>query len=662
MPTSRDQPAAAPYPRALLLSLALVAVTFLVYCRVLDHEFVNYDDQEYVVNNPSVRSGLTGASIRWALTSFEYSNWHPLTWLSLMLDRDFYGGLKPSGFHFTNVVLHLANTVLLLHVLRRMTGAVWRSALVAALFALHPLHVESVAWVTERKDVLSTLFWLLTLWAYAVYTGRPGPGRYALVVLALALGLATKPMLVTLPFVLLLLDYWPLGRWALRKGPPAGPGPVVPLRRLVVEKLPLLALTLASCLLTLHAQTEAVATREYMPLEVRLLNAVQAYGGYLRKTVWPVDLAAYYHHARGALPGVQVLVCGALLVAVTLGVWWARGRPYLAVGWFWFLGTLVPVIGLVQVGEQSMADRYTYVPLIGLFLAFAWGCGDLVEALGWRPLRVGLSVVLLAGLLVCAQRTWVQVGTWRNSRTLWEHAVRVLPGDYTAHDRLGMVHDAAGRPLEAWSEFSQAVELYPDSAQAQNNLGRTSLALGAPELARDHLTEAVRIRPDRPDVRYNLAMALVLCPERDLVAAQEHCRQALELNEDLAPAHVLLGYLCHERGQVEEGNRHYREALRLDPTWLGRAARESWRLATSQPPTPFNAALALLFARQTCQATGERRVDFLEARAAAEAAGGQYARAAQTLRQLLALVSEREDPQGYHAIQKRLELYERSKR
>jgi tetratricopeptide (TPR) repeat protein len=644
-----------------LLSLALAAVTLLVYCRAPYHDFVNLDDRIYVENNPHVAAGLTRASLWWALTSFECSNWHPLTWLSLQLDRNLYDGLRPGGFHLTNVVLHLANSVLLLHVLRRMTGAVWRSALVAALFALHPLHVESVAWVAERKDVLSTLFWLLALLAYTWYAERPGPGRYLLVLLCLALGLMSKPMVVTLPCVLLLLDYWPLGRWAPGR---AVLRQAVPLRWLVAEKLPLLGLAAASCLVTMRAQAAggALASFETVPLDARFRNALQAYVAYLGMTAWPVNLAVFYEHPGAALSWEPALAAGALLLAITLGVLWARGRPYLAVGWLWYLGTLVPVIGLVQVGDQALADRYTYVPLIGIFIALAWGVGDLASAVGRRGVRVGLSAAAVTILAACALRTWGQLGTWHDSRTLWEQAVRVCPGSDAAHDHLGMVYEEAGLPQQAWAHFARAVELNPASGQARNNLGRACLGREEPELARRHLTEAVRLQPLRPDVHFNLALAHVLCPQRDLAAALAHGRRAVELKGDVAPAHVLLAYLCHELGQAREGDGHYREAIRLDPSWPERAGREAWQLAASRRLTRFQAALALLLARQVCQATGERRVEFLETRAAAEAAAGQYRQAARTLRQVLALVSERDEPGRYHVLEQQLRLCEEAGR
>lgn len=642
----------------LALALGLALVTFLVYCPVLDFDFVNFDDHDYVLKNEQVRAGLTPAGVWWALTTFATANWHPLTWWSLQLDATLYGGTQAWGFHLTNLLLHLVNTVLLLHVLTRLTGAVWRSSCVAALFALHPLHVESVAWVAERKDVLSTCFWLLTLWGYAVYVERPTPARYALVCLPYALGLLAKPMLVTLPCVLLLLDYWPLGR--LRRGPTA------PARwRLLAEKLPLFALAAGSSLVTLRAQSlgEAVAPLANTPLDLRLLNALLAYVGYLEKMVWPVDLAVYYPHPGAALPRGQAMAAGLFLLALTaLVLWLAARRPYLLVGWFWYLGTLVPVIGLVQVGSQAMADRYTYVPLIGIFLALVWAGGDLALALPGRAARVGAALAVGLLLLGCVVRTWEQLGTWHDQRTLWEHAVRVTRPDYFTHDVLGMIYYQAGEWQKAHEQFRRAVELNPTSAQARNSLGMAKLALGDAAGAATHLAEAVRLRPERADAHHNLALAYVLGEQPDLARAATHARQAVALKPELAAAHALLGYLLQAQGQEAEAASHYAEALRLDPGWLARSDEQAWRLATSPAPPPFAVRLALLYAQQVCQATEQRRVEFLETRAAAEAAAGRFEQAAQTLRQGLALIAGEADPARYRALQERLERYARGQR
>jgi Tfp pilus assembly protein PilF len=644
------------------VGLALVVTTLLVYGRVLAFEFVDFDDHSYVVQNRHVKGGLTGANIAWAFTTYSCGNWHPLTWLSLELDRDLYGGIKPGGYHFTNVVLHLANVVLVFHVLRRMTGAIWRSAFVAGLFALHPLHVESVAWVSERKDVLSTLFWLLTLWAYVGYVDRPGWRRYVLVLLALALGLMAKPMLVTLPFVLLLLDYWPLGRWDPRRNRQLGSRPTLSLPWLLVEKLPLLVLTLASCLVTLRAQAQSDAIRSLatLPLDVRLLNALQAYGSYLAKMVWPVNLAVWYLHQGVALSPAWGLAAGVLLLAITVAALVAVRQPYLAVGWFWYLGTLVPVIGLVQVGEQTTADRYTYVPSLGLFLALAWSCGDLAQAVGRRGMQVALSAAAVVILLACAVCTREQLGTWSNSANLWEHAIQVTGDEYIAHTYYGRVDLEANRLVEARQHFARAVELKPAYGPTWTLLGTTSLWLGDTDQAFKQLSVALSLNPNQSLVHYNLALTYLLGAEANLAAALNHCRRAVELDDNRAEALFLLGYLCHELDYAEEAAIRYREALQLAPN-TPEAASEFALTAVQHPkPSSWQVSLALFSARMACQATDERRRDFLETLAVVEAAAGRPIAAVQALRKAIALL-----PEGAHdehaRLQQQLQSYEKRK-
>ncbi|HEV8059330.1 MAG TPA: tetratricopeptide repeat protein, partial [Gemmataceae bacterium] len=467
-------PASSNYRLTLGLSIALALLTLLVYCRSFDFGFIQFDDPQYVAENPHVLAGVTSDGLRWAFTTFDWSNWHPLTWLSLQVDASFYGGPKAGRFHATNVLLHIANAVLLSLVLGRMTGMVWRSAMVAALFALHPLHVESVAWVSERKDVLSTLFWMLTMTAYVAYVRRPSVKRYVLIVLALTLGLMAKPMLITLPFVLLLLDFWPLGRLQ------GGPEPVVAdsrpralsLSRLWGEKLPLLIVVLGSCVVTFLAQFRgrAVGTLESYPLHVRFLNALLAYGTYLAQLFLPRNLAVFYPHPGSQVSLVQAMAAGALLLAISwLVLGPGRRFPYLAVGWLWYLGTLVPVIGLVQVGHQAMADRYTYVPMIGCFLMLAWGVTDLTLARGWPRLSsIALATVVLSA---CCALTWVQLGYWHDDFSMWEHTVKVTKRNAPAHSRLGEAFLKGSRPEEAEAEFRQAIAIDPNFSEAHWGLG-----------------------------------------------------------------------------------------------------------------------------------------------------------------------------------------------
>ena len=415
-----------------VICVALVLLTLVVFWQTLDFSFVDLDDRAFVGSNPYVQQGLNWGSIRWALTSATSGNWQPAVWLSYMLDYQ-VNGLDPQVFHLTNVALHVANTLLLFGILLSLTGLPWRSAFVAALFAIHPLHVESVAWVAERKDVLSTLFWLLTIWAYVRYVRGQNTARYIVVIAVFALGLMAKPMLVSLPIVLLLMDFWPLRRMAGK----------VRLRNLIIEKLPMLVLAAFSCGLTMWAQATggAVQSLNDYPVGVRLANAGVAYVGYLAKMVWPRGLAVFYPHPGNTLPTWQVAGSYALLTALTaLALLWARRRPYLLVGWLWYVISLIPVIGIVQVGAQAMADRYTYVPLIGIFIAVAWLVADLVGAprrvgLVAAAARTGLAVVAVSIIAALAVAAHSQVGHWRDTKTLFRHALRVIeidPKEYAA--------------------------------------------------------------------------------------------------------------------------------------------------------------------------------------------------------------------------------------
>jgi tetratricopeptide (TPR) repeat protein len=556
------------YRVELLVSAVLALVTFLVYSRTFDCPFVNYDDPDYVSQNAQVQAGLTAGGLEWAFTTFACGNWHPLTWLSLEFDCTLYGGPEAGGFHLTNVLLHTVNTLLLFVVLGRMTGLVWRSAVVAGLFALHPLHVESVAWVAERKDVLSTLFWMLALAAYLHYVRRPGLGRYSLVVVALALGLMAKPMLATLPCVLLLLDYWPLRRWSpspsaeeVREQPLPEPASW---RWLVMEKVPLFVLIVASCLVTFVAQRrgQAVAPLAAVSLAARVGNALVAYAAYTGKMLWPAHLAVYYPHPGSALPLAEVLGAALLLALVTvLMLGPGRRWPYLAVGWLWYLGTLVPVIGLVQVGGQSMADRYTYVPLIGLFLGLTWGVADV--GLAWRVPRgylVGGAAALLA---VCALLTWVQQGYWTSNLDLWEHTAAVTEGNVLAHVNLGDCYQEQGRLSDARKEFEKAVAIDPNVPEPHVNLGNVLSDLGRKEQAESEFRKAIDLAPHLALPHNNLATVLTeLGRPREAVA---EFRKAIDLDPERAWSHTNLGNVLRSLGQLDEAMAEFRRGAELDP-------------------------------------------------------------------------------------------------
>jgi tetratricopeptide (TPR) repeat protein len=541
-----------------LTSLCLVAATFAAYGQIYKCDFVDYDDNTYVTDNPHVLAGLTPESMKWALTTTDAVNWHPLTWLSFQLDQQVYGWLSSRlgrpvyavGFHLTNLVLHVADALLLFFVLRRMTGRLGRSAFVAALFALHPLHVESVAWVSERKDVLSTLFWMLTLAAYVLYTERPGWMRYLLVVLAFGLGLMAKSMLVTLPGVLFLLDYWPL--WRFHR---------VSWRRLIGEKIPLLALSFASAGITLFAQRQGGEANSLGDMPPRIANALIAYMTYISKALWPVGLVPFYPFPKQLMPAA--LEAGALLTGVTILVLaLARNRPYLAVGWFWYLGTLVPVLGVVQVlGGHAMTDRYTYVPLIGLFILLVWGATEVLnraQAPAWAPIAAG--AVLLAG---CAAGTWYQVGYWRDSVTLWRHTLEVIPENYMAHNNLGYEALQKGNVEEAEREYRMAVEYGPGVELGHFSLGCVLSREGKVEEAVAQYREAARLNPKYRDAEYLLGATLIW--QRKIAEGVPHLEASVNIDPTFFNGRVELGRALYSEGKSAEAVPHFEAALRIDP-------------------------------------------------------------------------------------------------
>jgi Tfp pilus assembly protein PilF len=487
-----------------LVVLGLLVLVMGTYARVGRYDFVDFDDSEYVYENSQVRAGLTLGGASWAFTTTHAANWHPLTWLSHMADVQMFG-LEAGWHHLMNVLIHALNAVLLFLVLKYMTSAVWRSAMVAALFAVHPLHVESVAWVAERKDVLSTFFWLLTMGMYARYVQRPGAWGYLGVMLSFALGLMSKPMLVTLPFVLLLLDYWPLGRLTSAghsasifahiswKGIP----------RLFLEKVPLLVLAAASSIMTYVAQASKAATAplDHFPLGERASNALVSYVLYLVRTVWPASLAVFYPHPSSIgkqIPMWQTLASAGIFAAVTLlALFWGRIYPYLTVGWLWYAGTLVPVIGIIQVGSQAMADRYTYVPLIGIFIAIAWGVPELLGR--WRYPRAVLSVLGTAVILGLSVATWAQTAHWRDNASLYTHAIAVTQKNWLAWNNLGNHYLRDGDIRQALASFQEALRIKPDYADAWYNAGVAFGRLEDYPRAIAFYRESLRLDPDNAD-------------------------------------------------------------------------------------------------------------------------------------------------------------------
>ena len=489
------------------VSIALVLAVFAVFGQTVRFDFVNFDDDVCVSENPHVSKGLTTQDIKWAFTQKHECLWQPLTWLSFMVDREVFG-LRPGGFHFTNVLLHALTAVLLFLVLRQMTGRLWPSAFVAAVFAVHPLRAESVAWVTERKDVLSGVFFMLVLGAYVVYARRPfSIFRYAAVVILLALGLMAKPILVTAPCLLLLLDFWPLGRMAL-SSPSAGPRDILKnLACLVLEKIPLFALAGVSCAVTVWAQGEAIVPADQSPWPWRVGNALLSYVGYLGHFFYPVHLAAAYPRRDMPLPLWQVLGAAVLMAGVTAAVVAAwRKHPYGIVGWLWYLGMMLPVIGGIQFGVQAEADRFTYLPQIGIGIVLAWGAADCTRRWPSQGKICGLvSAVVLLALAACAG--W-QTSYWRDSKTLWRHALRCMPRNALAHGSFGGVLAGLGRFDEAIAEYRTALDINPNDAGTHGNLGLALTALGRVGEAVAEFREVVKIIPNDATGHGNLGMAL----------------------------------------------------------------------------------------------------------------------------------------------------------
>ena len=546
--------------KSLVLSIyfALAVSALLVFWQVRNFDFVNYDDDDYVSANPHVLNGLSAGAVVWAFTTNHAGNWHPLTWLSFMLDRQLFGP-NPAGFHITNLILHIANILLLFMVLKKMTGALWQSAFVAALFALHPLHVESVAWVSERKDVLSTFFWLLTMLAYWQYVKKPNTARYLLVLLIFALGLMAKPMLVTLPFVLLLLDYWPLERKISRRL-------LVSAGRLTAEKIPFFAISIVSSIITFLAQrnTEAVFSFALLPLKFRVANAFISYMKYIEKLFLPAGLAAFYPHPLKSVSVLYVVISAAVLLAVTILVLrFAKNRRYLVTGWFWYLGTLVPVIGFVQVGSQAYADRYTYIPYIGLFIMLAWGLPQLLSKLPYRKIVLGSSmVIVLTALGICAHR---QTSYWKNSLALFSHAIEVTQNNYMAYNNRGNAYGRSGRYSEAIDDYKQAIRINPAYANARYNFGVVYEKLDRPNEAIDAYEQAIRIKPDYADAYLALGNAYgKLGRYQDSVEA---CKQAIRIRPDYVEAYNNLGFAYGSLGLYQQEIDACRQAVKIQPDY-----------------------------------------------------------------------------------------------
>jgi Tfp pilus assembly protein PilF len=624
----------------------------------LSHDFVNFDDHVYVYENPLVVKGLSTEGIIGAFTHTHARNWHPLTTLSHMLDCQIYG-LKAGGHHLTNVILHTLSVVFAFLVLKQMTGALWRSAFVAALFAVHPLHVESVAWIAERKDVLSAVFFMLTLAAYTRYARRRSVFRYVCLILFFACGLISKPMLVTVPFVLLLLDYWPLDRMGTQE-----PGIGNRLRSLLTEKIPLFALSAFSCIATLFVQRQDPIEIDQLPLVLRLQNPVVSYVTYIWQMFWPARLAVFYPHPNEHLTVLQVAGSILLLVGISLLViWLRRSKPYLVTGWFWYLGMLVPVIGLVQVGEQAHADRYTYLPEIGLYIMIAWSVSGLLfhSTHLCRALAGVLAGVLIAALCVLS---FGQTSYWKNSETLWGHTLAVTSENDVAHNNLGFLFLRRGELDKAVSEFQTALDIRSRNTQShyrlgaaliQSNLGNALAREQQFDAAIDHLQQAVRLRPDYADAYFNLGSVLFQKGETDNAIAE--WQKAIAINPRDAEAHRNIADAFQKQRKMREASSEYQRALNLAPGDSSSLNSLAWILATCSDDSIRNGARAVSLAAKAVQASGGKNPSFLRTLAAARAAAGQFAEAAATAERANELANTQNKAELARVLEEEIMLY-----
>jgi tetratricopeptide (TPR) repeat protein len=563
----------------LWICLFLVLATITIYWQVRHHDFTDFDDRTYVSANQHVSMGITKKSMKWSF-SFENKDktyWHPLTWISHMVDVELHG-MNPRGHHLTNVIFHIVNTLLLFLVLRHMTGALWKSALVASLFALHPLNVESVAWVAQRKNVLSTFFWMLTMLTYIRYTQRPNPGRYGWVVIAFGLGLLSKPMLVTLPFVLLLLDYWPLKRFGFdrQENVPLAAYFMLSLSnfkesvalRLILEKIPLLVFSALTIYLSSSALQHhgSVIPLEDVSLKLRVANALVSYIRYLYKALWPQNLAFFYPYPTSVplweILGALLLLMGVSIMVIRL----LKSQPYLAVGWFWYLGTLVPVIGIMQAGLwPAIADRWAYIPLIGIYIMVAWGASALLAK--WPYRKPGLAVIFVAVIVVSMTISHRQIRYWSNSLTLCQHALEVTAKNFLTLYAMGFALADQGRMTEAVNHYSESLRLNPNYADTHYNMGIALVALKNDQEAAKHYREVLRIDPDDVQAYNNLGNTLF---RRGMIdKAIHHYLSALRIKPDFVLARNNLAAALIRQGKIEEAIHHYREALRYKPEDIG---------------------------------------------------------------------------------------------
>jgi Flp pilus assembly protein TadD len=650
--------------------LALAAITLGVFGQTVRHEFVNFDDDLYVYNAPNIKAGLTKKGILLAFTSPHARNWHSLTTISHMLDCQLWG-LHAGGHHLTSLLLHTIAVLLLFTVLRQMTGALWKSALVAALFAIHPLHVESVAWVSERKDVLSAVFFFLMLTAYARYARAPSTGRYLLVGALFAAGLMSKAMLVTAPVILLVLDYWPLRRTARHKTTFTAPtlavsGQTSAVTKLILEKLPLLALSTGACVVTFVVQQRAIGAIPPLPLSWRLQNTVVSYLIYMWQTLWPTRLAAFYPHPNDTLALWQVTLATGLLLAITaIAVVFQTKRPYLFTGWLWYVLMLVPVIGIVQVGEQGHADRYTYLPHVGLFLIVVWGVADVMQArrFSWRVAAVSVPLVISA----LAAAAFVQTSYWRNGETLWSHALAVTSDNDFAHNNLGYLCMDADQLDKAISHFEAAAMIRRGKTNKHYNVGSAFVEMnladalaskGESDEAMVHYEQAINLEPNYGDAYYNRANLLLAKGKVDEAIAD--WEKTLQLQPNDGDVHTCLGNALLRKGSLNEAIAHYETALALAPEDPRSRNNLAWILATSSDGKIRDSGKAVEFAQQAVAISGGKEPQFLRTLAAAYAESGRFPESIAAAQQAAMIANMQGKPRLANNVQKDLLLYRAS--
>jgi Flp pilus assembly protein TadD len=637
-----------------IVCLVLAAITFAIYGQTLRFGFVNYDDDTNVYENPAVAGGFTLKGATSAFTHASTGTWNPLTTISHMLDCQVYG-LQPGGHHLTNVLLHTASVILLFLLLRKMTGAFWKSAFVAAVFAIHPLHVESVAWVSERKDTLSGLFFMLTLWAYVYYaSGPPRVSRYLLVVLCFVLGLMSKAMLVTLPLVLVLLDYWPLGRISKSEAGEEGAS----WTRLLVEKLPLFALSLGFAVAAYHAQGRAVQSLELIPLYLRLENAIVSLTAYLVQMIYPVGLTPYYAFPIHGLPAWEFIVAAAALVAISAATWhWRQTRPYLLAGWLWYLVMLLPVIGLVQLAGQARADRYTYLPQIGLYVALAWLAWDLCRGSSIR--REALTLAGMAAIAALSVGAFVQTSYWRDSKSLWNHALDCDPENAVAFDNLGALAFKEGRAADALADFRKAVQFRPDYAQAHCNLGNALLKTGRVDDAIAAFQQAVELEPGDASFIGNLGIALLQKGRVDEAVAD--FQKSLAIEPDNYDVHNNLGVVLFHEGRLDEAIPHILKALELRPdsaSARNNLAGIAWVLAASPDAAVRNGPKAVELAQEADRLAGGADPVLACVLAGAFAEAGRFPEAVTTAQRALQLSTAQSNTRLADALREQLDYYQ----